>query len=188
MGRDNGKNRVEIKVHTGASDALKATEGETLTYTWRFKMAADMVYSTRFNAMFQVKSLGGNEGLPVLNIKVSLGAERLILEFIGDAGGAVRQLASAPVAGNKGIWLQVHLRLEVKNNGSVFMTIKRPDGTPVISVDEKDLDVWRQGQYLRPKWGLYRGKADNTRALEIVRFANFGITPGPTPTSDCSKP
>jgi hypothetical protein len=186
-GADNGKNRVEIKVHVGAADALKATDGEIITYTWRFKMDADMVYSPRFNAMFQIKSFGGNEGLPVLNIKVAPngGSDRLILEYIGDAGGEVRALGTAPLTGAKGVWLEVFLRLEVKNSGSVFMTIKGPDGAPILQVDEKGLDTWRQGSYLRPKWGLYRGKSPNTRDLEIVRFANFGITPGPTPTSDC---
>ena len=186
-GTNNGKNRLEIKVHTGAADTLKGTAGETVTYTWRFKMDAGMVYSPRFNAMFQLKSFGGNEQLPLINIKVapSGGSDKLIVEYIGDAGGAVRALTTAPLTDARGVWLEVVCRVEYQDSGSVFVTIKRPDGSTVLSVDEKGLDMWRQGSYVRPKWGLYRGISPNTRDLEIVRFANFAITPGPTPTTDC---
>jgi hypothetical protein len=186
-GTDNGKNRVEIKVHTGADDALQGTAGETVTYAWRFKMDAEMIYSPRFNAMFQLKSFGGNDKLPLINIKVAPngGSDKLIVEYIGDAGGEVRALGTAPLTGAKGVWLEVTCRVEYKDNGSVFVTIKRPDGSTVLSVDNKGIDMWRQGSYVRPKWGLYRGISPNTRALEIVRFASFGITPGPNPTSDC---
>jgi hypothetical protein len=70
----------------------------------------------------------------------------------------------------------------------VFLTVKKPDGTAVVAIDESGLDMWRQGSYIRGKWGLYLGKHDSLRELEIVRFANFGITPGPNPTTDCTKP
>jgi len=187
MGRDNNKNRLELKVNGGANDALKGTEGETLTYTWRFKMAGDIIFSPRFNAMFQMKSFGGNAGLPLINIKVqpNSGGERLLVEYIGDGNGGPRIVGSAPLGGLKGVWLEVLCRAELTNDGSVYMTIKKPDGSTVITVDEKGVDMWRQGEYIRPKWGLYRGKAPNTRDVEIVRFANIGITAGPTPDSDC---
>jgi hypothetical protein len=186
-GTNNGKNRLEIKVHTAAADALQGTANETVTYSWRFKMDAGMVYSPRFNAMFQLKSFGGNDKLPLINIKVAPngGSDKLIVEYIGDAGGEVRAIGTAPVTDAKGMWLEVVCRVEYKDAGSVFVTIKRPDGSSVLTVDSKGLDMWRQGSYVRPKWGLYRGISPNTRELEIVRFANFGITPGATPSSDC---
>ena len=114
-----------------------------------------MIYSPRFNAMFQLKSFGGNEQLPLINIKVAPngGSDKLIVEYIGDAGGAVRALATAPLTGAKGVWLEVVCRVEYKDAGSVFVTIKRPDGSTVLSVDEKGLDMWRQGSYVRPEVG-----------------------------------
>jgi hypothetical protein len=56
----------------------------------------------------------------------------------------------------------------------------------VINASASGLDLWRQGDYVRGKWGIYRGKSPQLRAEEeTVRFANFGITAGANPSSDC---
>ena len=69
---------------------------------------------------------------------------------------------------------------------SIDLTIKKPDGTMVMQVSRSGLDTWRQGEYVRGKWGIYRGKADTLKmGEEIVPFANIGITRGTTPSSDC---
>jgi hypothetical protein len=48
------------------------------------------------------------------------------------------------------------------------------------------LDLWRQGEYIRPKWGIYRGKSELLKqGEETVRFASFAITKGASPASDC---
>jgi hypothetical protein len=74
----------------------------------------------------------------------------------------------------------------VSDNGSIKITIKKPDGSTIIDASKSGLDFWRQGEYVRGKWGIYRGKSDQLKqGEEIVRFANFGITKGATPSSDC---
>jgi hypothetical protein len=56
----------------------------------------------------------------------------------------------------------------------------------VIQIDMNGLDLWRQGEYIRPKWGIYRGKSELLKqGEETVRFASFAITKGTTPSSDC---
>jgi hypothetical protein len=181
------RSRIEIKVNGGAPSDLKGTPGKTMTYTWRFKINAQMGFSNRFTHMFQMKSFGGNSGAPIITLTGSGtgSGENLRVDFWGDNTDGKR-LASVPLAGLKGIWLQVHVRAEISQSGAFSMTIQKPDGKTVMSINEKGLDLWRQGDYIRPKWGIYRGKSTQLRtAEETVRFANFGITPGPSPTSDC---
>jgi hypothetical protein len=51
-----------------------------------------------------------------------------------------------------------------------------------------DIDLWRDGEFVRPKWGIYRGllHKDELRSdEEKVGFATFAVTPGFEPTSDC---
>jgi hypothetical protein len=184
---DDDRSRIEIKVNGGAPAALKGTPGKTMTYAWRFKINSQMGFSNRFTHMFQMKSFGGNAGAPIITLTGSGtgSGENLRVDYWGD-GSDGRRLARVPMAGLKGIWLSVQVRAEISQSGAFVMTVKKPDGRTVMSIDEKGLDLWRQGDYVRPKWGIYRGKSPQLRtAEETVRFANFGITAGPTPTSDC---
>ena len=187
---DDDRMRTEFKVNTGADAAIKGTPGETLTYTWRFKMNAQMGFSNRFTHMFQMKSFGGNAGAPIVTITGSGqgSGERLRVEYWGDSADGVdgRRIAAVPMAGLKGIWLSVQVRAQIAQSGSLAVTIKKPDGSTVINASASGLDLWRQGDYVRGKWGIYRGKSDQLRAQEeTVRFANFGITAGSNPSSDC---
>ena len=76
---------------------------------------------------------------------------------------------------------------DIRWNGSVEVIIKKPDGTVVLEAKAAPRDTWRQGEYIRGKWGIYRGKDDQLRTGEDkVRFANFSITKGTAaPTSTC---
>lgn len=184
---DDDRSRIEIKVNNGAASALKGVPGKTMTYSWRFKMNAQMGFSNRFTHMFQMKSYGGNAGAPLITLTGSGtgSGENLRVDYWGDDSPG-RTLARVPLAGLKGVWLSVLVRAEIAQSGAFHMTVKKPDGTAVITIDEKGLDLWRQGDYIRPKWGIYRGKSDQLRRVEeTVGFANFAITNGATPSTDC---
>jgi hypothetical protein len=181
------RSRIEIKVNGGAAAALKGLPGDTMTYTWRFKMSADMKFSNRFTHMHQIKSYGGNDGAPIITItgSGSGASENLRVDHWGD-GTATTTLARVPTAGLKGIWLAVSETITVGDSGSIKIAIKKPDGSTVLEASRSGLDFWRQGDYVRGKWGIYRGKSDQLKVgEEPVRFANFGITKGSTPSSDC---
>ena len=85
------------------------------------------------------------------------------------------------------IRLQGHLgsRWAARFDGMTLTT--RADGTTVIDVTRDGLDFWRQGDYIRGKWGIYRGKSDVLKVGEdTVRFANFAITKGTgAPATNC---
>lgn len=182
------RSRIEIKVapSSGSHSALKAKRGQTFTYSWRFKLGSSMGFSNRFTHVFQLKSYGGDDGSPLITItgRKSGGGDRLEVIHTGPPSRGV--LARTGLAGLKGVWLDVVVRARFDDSGSFFMTIKKPDGTAVVSIDTGDIDLWRGGDHIRPKWGIYRGKSDQLRPQEEnVRFASFAITPGATPTSTC---
>jgi hypothetical protein len=41
-----------------------------------------------------------------------------------------------------------------------------PARTAVIDINQADLDCWRHCQYVRGKWGVYRGKSDQLEGEE----------------------
>jgi hypothetical protein len=180
------RSRIEIKVNTRAADDIKGKPGSIMTYTWRFKMDAGMKFSNRFTHMWQIKSEGGNSGAPIFTLTAegTGSGENLHVDWWSESEQSTT-LARAPMTGIKGVWLRVYAQVQVGDSGHLTMTIKKPDGSTVLSVDKGGLDAWRQGTYVRPKWGIYRGKAAGLNPEDHVRFANWAITGGPTPSSDC---
>jgi hypothetical protein len=74
--------------------------------------------------------------------------------------------------------------IKIADSGSIKMTIKKPDGTTSSTSTSRASISGGKGDYIRGKWGIYRGKSDQLKqGEEIVRFANFGITKGATPSS-----
>jgi len=181
------RSRMEIKVAPSSGhDALKARQGKTFTYTWRFKMGSSMGFSSRFTHMFQLKSYQGDAGAPLLTITGRHGSSGDRLEVIHTGPPSLGKLANVSMTGIKGVWLEVSVRATFDDHGKLDLTIKKPDGTTVVSIHKTDLDLWRGGDHIRPKWGIYRGLSDELRPdEEKVRFANFAITPSGTPTSTC---
>jgi hypothetical protein len=60
----------------------------------------------------------------------------------------------------------------------------------VLKADAPKADMWRDGDFTKPKWGIYRSLGDKgalNASEDTVRFANFAVTPGPTPDSDCRR-
>jgi hypothetical protein len=180
------RSRIEIKVApSGGHDALKARENQTFTYTWRFRIDSGMKFSNRFTHMFQLKSSQGDDGAPLLTI-TGRGGGAGKLQVIHTGNPSRGTLDDVSLAGLQGIWLDVSVRATFSHHGTLRMTIKKPDGTAVIDINQQNLDLWRDGDHIRPKWGIYRGKSNQLRAAEdTVRFASFAITPGGQPTSTC---
>jgi hypothetical protein len=180
------RQRMEIKIHTGAADELKGHDGSTFTYTWRFKLAANLKISSSFSIFFQIKSEGGNSSLP---IAVLTGAGSTLEIHQVDNGNASHTLASTPFAPLTGQWLEASVHVTYGHKGAFAMTVKKADGTMVLNANAPGADMWRDGTFTRPKWGIYRSlndKAALNPGEDSARFANIGITSGAgVPTSDC---
>jgi hypothetical protein len=58
------KQRNEIKAYDPSPNSLKGFYGETMTYTWKFRVDSLMQISSKFTHIFQLKFVGGNDGQP----------------------------------------------------------------------------------------------------------------------------
>jgi hypothetical protein len=187
-GDNTDRSRMEIKVapSSGSHSALKAHDGDTFTYTWRFKIDSGVKFSNRFTHMFQLKSYQGDAGSPLITLTGRKQGSSSKLEVIHNGSPTLGKIASANLGPLIGKWLSVTVVARFSHHGEISITVRKPDGTTALSVTRSDIDLWRDGDHIRPKWGIYRGLSDQLRAEEDkVRFANFAITPSATPTSDC---
>mgnify|MGYP000639808628 CR=1 FL=1 len=193
------RQRNEIKAYDKSVDALKAFEGETLQYSWKFKILSGMELSSKFSHFFQLKAVNasesyanGNDSQPIITIS---GAEK------SDIGNAlqVRHNAGHDIAGNTtssdyiyqessgwndiaGEWVEVIAEATFSEQGTFKLTMTRlSDEKEIININKSNIDMWRGNEasdFVRPKWGIYRSivETNSLRAdEEQVFFTDFSI-------------
>jgi hypothetical protein len=181
----NDRQRVEITVHAPSPERLKGHEGETFTYSWRFKLGSNLKTSSAFSIFFQLKSEGGNASAPIVSLTAH--GNDLEIHQVGN-DNASHTLAGTAFAPLRGLWLEGFARATYSHQGAFFMTVKKPDGTVVLEANAPKADMWRDGDFTKPKWGIYRSLNDRgalNATEDTMGLANIGITSGPTPDSPC---
>lgn len=176
------RQRNEIKSYTSSEDAVKGYENETMVYSWKFRINAQMEVSRNFSHFFQLKAVGGLDSQPIITLT---GNERSaedgmeIRHSPSESSNVLDRIDWNEVVGE---WIEVYCRATFSDDGSLRLIASRlSDGEVLFDVDQTGLDMWRGetvDHFVRPKWGIYRSllDADNLRPEEEdVRFANFRV-------------
>lgn len=172
------RQRTEIKTYNSSPDNLKATEGETIEYKWKFKLDIDFQPSTSFTHLHQIKSVSGPyASIPLITLTARKATpNRMELRYCPTDSQSTIQTADLSLF--KGQWLEVTELIYFDNNGSYFIEVKRiSDNTTIFSYSNENMDTWQDGATIaRPKWGIYRSlnNVNNLRG-ENVLFNDFSI-------------
>jgi len=172
------RQRVEIKTYNSSPDNLKATEGETVEYKWKFKLPSDFQVSSSFTHIHQIKAVGGPyESIPMITLTLrKANPDRIELRYTATNNQSTIQTADLDLL--RGNWVEVTETISFGNEGSYSINIDRvSNGDSILSYTNETMDTWQDGAtFARPKWGVYRS-LNNSEDLkdEIVRFANFSI-------------
>lgn len=173
------RQRNEIKVYGKSKEILKAKENDSFIYKWKFKIDKDMKVSKNFTHLFQLKAVGGDDKHPILTIsgvKKKNRNSKLEIRYKIDNKTI---LADHEWEKAKGIWLEVICKITFSKLGKLDFTIKTLDNKTLISVNKTDLPLWKNYQFIRPKWGIYRSLKNKHHLnpdVDKVRFADFSIT------------
>jgi hypothetical protein len=191
-----GRQRAEIKVGPHAPDRLKASKGESFTYKWRFKLDDQMQVSRSFTHFFQLKGAGGNDSMPLVTIsgQKTRDGDKLQVRYSKD-GGPGEVLSQHDLSSLRGKWLEATVTVDHSKNGKLKMDVRTLDGKPVLNVDRSNIDMIRDSDFVRPKWGFYRSLEDKENLKPgdtTVRFADISVTPrgkgGRTAAADGYEP
>jgi hypothetical protein len=193
MAEGGDRSRTEIKIAPskgGVHEAFKAHQGDTQVYTWRFRIAEGMKFSPGFTHIHQIKANGGKFTDAPLITFTPLSKGVMDVRYVGDQTLSADHtvLGTMALAGLQGQWLAVRETTYSNSAGRYQLTIRDQQGKERLAIDRDGLQLWRSGaDHMRPKWGIYRkhDTALNQNADDYVYFANFGITRGATPSSDC---
>jgi len=168
------RQRVEIKTYDASPAHLKGVRGETITYTWKFRLPAGFKPSASFTHIHQLKAVGGDDGDPLITLTPRKGSpNKLELIHNNKTKAAVVNLSSF-----EGVWVECTERVTIGANGTYSLTIARvSDNAVLLSYGSANIMTIRpDNDFVRPKWGIYRS-LNNASDLrdEAVRFAGFSI-------------
>ncbi len=197
------RQRNEIKTFGPSKATQKATQGELISYKWKFKLDNNFKANFSFTHIFQLKpSGGGDDKKPTLTLSPRLGGSSGNLELIYNPSTGNGEADQKVVDGNKltdflGKWLEATCLVyvngdsgEISENidgkytdfqqpGSLNFVIKEvATGIELMNYSNDDVDIDRDNMnFTRPKWGIYRSLSNSFRLRdESVLFADFSIT------------
>lgn len=169
------RQRIEIKTYDQSPANLKGTTGETITYKWKFKLAAGFKPSSSFTHIHQIKPVNGDDGNPIFTLTPRKGNPNK-LELIHDN---ITKVTIVDLSLFEGVWVEAIETIKVGVNGTYAMIIKRvSDNTTLLSYSNNNIKTIRpDNDFIRPKWGIYRS-LNNPADLrdESIRFNAFSIT------------
>lgn len=172
------KQRNEIKSFSGSPNTLKATYGESVEYTWKFKLSEDFNPSSRFTHIHQIKSVGdGVESSPLFTLTLrKRDPNRFEIRYT--PFDKQTTLDTGELSLLKGKWISAKQIIKYSDTGSYYIELKDENsGTLLFSYKNEDIDTWQENaDFARPKWGIYRGLIEDQGLKdEEVLFADFSI-------------
>ncbi len=184
------RQRCEIKIYDHSPAELIGYEGTSFVYRFRFRVGSEVVLTRRFLHVFQLKAAKSpDDQHPVLSITLEKvrGQDRLQLRHSASTEDDVlAEIGWVDVADH---WIDAEVQVTYSDTGALAIVLDRSDGRRLVQVRRAgDIDLWRGGGFVRPKWGFYRSLADARlpgAAEDSVRFANIAITRGLVPDSTC---
>jgi hypothetical protein len=180
-GSNTDRQRLELKAYKSSPSNVKANQGETVTYKWRFRAMSPypMPPSGNFHHIFQLKAQDGDDGAPILTFSLEGGYLKFRHSPIGADMSQVQTLAQTAFSNVDGKWVEASVKVTHTDNGNITMSLRELNGTTpgtTLMSYSGTKDNWRTGATInRPKWGIYR-KIYSGMPEAKIQFSNFQIT------------
>jgi hypothetical protein len=145
------RQRNEVTVNPGNPAIYKGLDGDTMSYTWRFKLNV-MNANPTWCDIFQIKQHGPLGVAPLLQFRANKGDL--------DIATRLTTAKQIPLSAIMGTWINASLTVKYGHQGTVALSLKKDDGSTVLTYNGTNVDMWDTNvDFVRPKWGLYRNQA-----------------------------
>jgi len=188
----------------GRNPVYAGQEDDIFTYFWKFWLPEDIVDvpPAGFFHIFQIKAVEGPEaGAPICTFTVDRNNLLFRNTSLGRSMHTTEVIASIPIKDALNKWLAAEVTLHYRDrsdtkpgtdNGYLYMKLTDLESGLVLMEEYKFCDLWRrpeeqnenghwetdlpsrEGQFIRPKWGLYRALNQTTRET-TMRWGDFII-------------
>jgi hypothetical protein len=152
------RQRTESKGMVSGGTAQKMRDGETWTISYEMYMPGSLHGTSKFSHIFQLKTPATNGGPWVtLDPSRSGGTEKLRARAYSTSGAP--DIASTDLAPLRDKWITIEWTFTIGSKGKARFALRNGTGSgaPVV-VDHglSNVKVPAEGDYVRPKWGIYR--------------------------------
>lgn len=146
------RQRNEVKGMRQNGSVLKIQQNQTWRVTWQVFMPTSLTATDHFTHISQIKV--PDFGSPLLTMSLhESGGPKVELRYY-DKNGNMTAHSPTNLTPLQNTWIDVALEVKASHSGYVRWTIANAGSTVV---DTKfDADMWRDLNYLRQKWGIYR--------------------------------
>ncbi len=181
------RQRVEIKTYDQSPANLLGVNGETVTYKWRFKIAAGFLPSDNFTHLHQIKPVGGDDADPIFTLTArkgfSGGPNKMQLMYTESSVLSSNVLQQVDLSLFEDTWVEAIEKIEYSTTttGKYSLVIRKvSDNSLIMSFAKLGLITIRpDNTFARPKWGVYRSiLVPGDLRDETVRFSDFSIAEG----------
>jgi hypothetical protein len=144
------RQRNEAKGMRDGNTVFKILQNQTWRIYYQAYWPSSLTATTKFTHLFQMKVQ--DVGAPLWTLTPRAKSEPT-LTITGDAGAST-DLANYSSLQNK--WIDVQWEFKASHSGGYLSCVLKNGSSTVASYRTTSVDLWRDINYLRPKWGVYR--------------------------------
>ncbi|WP_158880935.1 hypothetical protein [Amycolatopsis anabasis] len=148
------RQRNEAKGMRGDGTPLKIGKDQTWRIGYQAFWASALTATTRFTHIMQMKVQDVGGPLWTLTPRQKDKPKLTVLTLRDDDATIEHVLADWVPLQNK--WIDVAWEFKASNSGGYLRWVLRDGGTTIVDGRTTAVDLWRDKNYLRPKWGIYR--------------------------------
>jgi hypothetical protein len=148
------RQRTEVKGMVTGGKPIKMTNGQSWRITYDMFIPATLHGTSRFTHIFQLKTPATNGG-PWVTMSLSRSGSKETLRLRGFSTPGSPDIGSTALAPLREKWVSVELTFKIGPKGTGGLLI-RNGGSTVVNSTRSGINIPDQGDYVRPKWGIYR--------------------------------
>lgn len=153
---DGDRQRTEAKGMVQNGTALKMVDGQTWNISYEMYRPSTLHGTSKFTHIFQTKIPSTDAG-PFVTLDLtreSSTSETLRARAYANSGSPT--IASTPLGPLRGTWVTIRWTLTIGSSGSARFVCVDSAGKTVADGTMHGVNIPDQGDYVRPKWGIYR--------------------------------
>lgn len=162
------RQRNESKGMRSGSTVHRILEDQTWRITYQAFWPSSLTATSRFTHIFQMKVQDVGGPLWTLTPRQKDKPTLTVLTLRDDDSNTEHVLADYSPLQNK--WLDIEWEFKASNSGGYLRWVIRDGGTTIVDDRTTAVDLWRDKNYLRPKWGIYRGlESGQQNCYQLIR-------------------
>jgi hypothetical protein len=174
------RQRTESKGMVQGGTILKMHNGETWVIGYDMYMPTTLHGTSKFTHIFQTKTPATNAG-PWVTLDLTRSGSKELISARAYANAGSPSIASTDLVPLRGKWVSVQWTLTIGPSGTAAFLIRNGAGSsaPIAAQGKlSKVDIPDQGDYVRPKWGIYRSVQSATSDIidTYLLFRNYTAT------------